>query len=204
MIEINKFDTIIFDFGGVILDIDPELSVKAFSKFFSNKQIEEIYSKELLIKFENGILPLKGLLSEIEKIIEKPISEKKFKEAWIAMLLEYKPERIEWIKKLKKTHKLIMLSNTNEVHYEYFSKKLLLEYNLSFSDLFSNVFLSHEMQLIKPDLEIFKRVLLEENLDTKKTLFIEDTKDNAIAANMLGIETLVIPRNGNFYDYFIV
>lgn len=203
MIDLNKFDTIIFDFGGVILDIDPEISRKAFSNIFSSDYIEVIYSRELLIKFENGLLSLKGLLSEIESIIKTPINEEVFKRAWTAMLLEYKSERIEWIKKLGNTHNLLMLSNTNEVHYEYFSEKLKREYNLLFSDLFNNVFLSHEMQLIKPNLEIFKKVLEVENLNPSKTLFIEDTKENVIAANQLGIKTLLIPRNGNFYDYFI-
>lgn len=203
MIDLNKFDTIIFDFGGVILDIDPEISRKAFSNIFSSEYIEAIYSRELLIKFENGLLSLKGLLSEIESIIKTPINEEVFKRAWTAMLLEYKSERIEWIKKLGNTHNLLMLSNTNEVHYEYFSEKLKREYNLLFSDLFNNVFLSHEMQLIKPNLEIFKKVLEVENLNPSKTLFIEDTKENVIAANQLGIKTLLIPRNGNFYDYFI-
>ena len=203
MIEIDKFDTIIFDLGGVILDIDPKLSEKAFSQIFDSKHFEEISSKELLIKFEKGLLSLKELLFEVGILTKKPISEDIFKMAYNAMLLEYKPERFEWIKKLKKTHKLLMLSNTNEVHYSYFSEKLNREYGVSFSDFFENVFLSHEMQLIKPDLEIFKRVLEIENLNPTKTLFIEDTKENALTADKLGIKTLVIPRNGNFYDYFV-
>jgi putative hydrolase of the HAD superfamily len=59
------------------------------------------------------------------------------------------------------------------------------------------------MGLIKPDIEIFRQVLIEQQLDPEKTLFIEDTRENADAATSLGIETLVIPRNGNFYDYFL-
>lgn len=202
MVDIDKFDTIIFDLGGVILDINPELTLKAFSKLYGKENIKEIYSKELLPKFENGLLTLDELLSRIEEIVRKPVDKDEFKEAWTSMLIGYKPKRIEWIKKLKSTHKLFMLSNTNEVHYAAFSGKLKREYNITFFDLFKNVFLSHEMQLMKPDLEIFKRVLEEESLDSDKTLFIEDTLENAQAMRQLGVETLVIPRNSNFYNYF--
>lgn len=202
MIDISKFDTIIFDLGGVILDIEPERSLQAFAKLYGKEHIDKIYSKDLLIKFENGLLPFKELLSEIEKIVKIPIKEKDFKKAWVAMLIGYKPERIEWIQKLKQTHKLFLLSNTNEVHYAHFSNKLESEYNISFTDLFNKVFLSHEMKLMKPNLEIFKKVLEVANINPITTLFIEDTEENTIAANKFGIETLLIPRNGNFYDYF--
>lgn len=204
MIDISKFDTIIFDLGGVILDIEPERSLQAFTKLYGKEHIAEIYSKDLLLKFENGLLPFKQLLSEIEDIVKIPIDENDFKKAWTAMLIRFTPQRIEWIKKLKQTHKLFLLSNTNEVHYAHFSKMLESEYNVLFTELFDKVFLSHEMQLMKPNLDIFKRVLEVVNINPNTTLFIEDTEENAIAANKLGIETLLIPRNGNFYDYFEV
>ena len=57
------------------------------------------------------------------------------------------------------------------------------------------------MKMIKPDLKIFETVIKNEKLNPEKTLFIEDSKENADAARTTGINTLVIERNSNFYDY---
>ncbi len=117
------------------------------------------------------------------------------------MLLDYHPERIKKIKELRKTHKLFLLSNTNQTHFDNFDNKLKKEYNCRLHDLFDNLFLSHKMKMIKPNLEIFKTVIKKEKLISERTLFIEDSEENAETARQTGIKTLVIKRNSNFYDY---
>jgi len=202
-VDLTKYDTIIFDFGGVILDIDPERSRKSFIKLVGEEKTDKVFSSGLLSEFEKGKITAASFRSEVEELTSVIINEEAFNRAWNAMLIDYKPKRIERIQWLGKTHKLIMLSNTNELHYAFFSNKLKKEYGVSFFDLFQNVYLSYELGLLKPDLEIYRQVLIEQNLNPERTLFIEDTKENALAANKLGIETLIIPRNGSFYEYFI-
>jgi HAD superfamily hydrolase (TIGR01509 family) len=204
MVNLNQFDTIIFDFGGVIFDIDPERTKSAFMKLYGKEKFNQVMESGLLWEFEKGEFTKEQLFEKIETITGISIDEEIFLRAWNAMLVDYKPKRIERIRLLAKSHKLLLLSNTNELHYEFFSNKLMHEYGVAFTDLFSKVYLSHEMGLIKPNLEIFKQVLIEQNLNPEKTLFIEDTKENAEAASKVGIETLLIPRNGNFYNYFIL
>jgi len=202
-VDLAQFDTIIFDLGGVILDIDPERTRKAFLKLVSKEELDEVFANKILVDFEKGLITQTEFRRGIEKIISVNIDGAIFNRAFNAMLIDYVPKRIERIQLLRKSHQLFMLSNTNEIHHSFFSNKLKKEYGVSFSDLFQHVYLSHKMGLIKPDLEIYKRVLIEQKLNPEKTLFIEDTKENADAAKKVGIETLVIPRNGNFYDYFI-
>jgi glucose-1-phosphatase len=201
-VNLTRYNTIIFDFGGVILDIDPELSRQSFIKLYSLNKLQELEQSGLLVLFEKGTISKQDMIKELEKITETNNDPDSFIKAWCAMLLEYQPPRIEWIKKLGKTHRLLMLSNTNELHFECFSNKLKREFGITFTDLFDKVYLSHEMHLLKPGLEIFQRVIDEQQLIPERTLFIEDTAENAQAANQLGIQTLVIPRNGKFYDYF--
>lgn len=202
-IDLTKFDTIIFDFGGVILDIDPENTRKSFISLMGEELVNKLFSSELLVAFEKGEYGAQDFRSAVEELCSLSIDEGVFNRAWCSMLIDYKPKRIERIQWLSKSHKLIMLSNTNELHYAFFSQKLKKEYGVAFTDLFQNVYLSHEMGLLKPDLEIYRQVLIEQNLIPERTLFIEDTKENALAANKLGIETLVIPRNGSFYEFFL-
>ncbi len=193
---------IIFDFGGVILDIDPELTINAFKAFEGDKAFSSIEESKVLWKFERGEISREALHKEICAFLGKQISNDEFYNAWNALLLDYKPERIARLQELAKTHRLILLSNTNEIHFEYFAKKLTDEYQVTFNDLFSKVYLSNKMGLIKPDIKIYKQVVEESGLKPAKTLFIEDTPKNAEAANQIGIETLIIPRNGTFYNYF--
>ncbi|MGE4287199.1 MAG: HAD-IA family hydrolase [Salinivirgaceae bacterium] len=202
-INLSAFNSLIFDFGGVILDINPERTWNAFGKFAPKERIQQVINSGLLETFETGKITAAELRGLINQKLDETIDDATFDRAWNAMLIDYKPKRIERIQWLKKKHRLFLLSNTNQIHYAFFSKKLEQEYGVSFSDLFHHTYLSHEMGLIKPDAEIFRQVLIEQQLDPEKTLFIEDTRENADAAAALGIETLVIPRNGNFYEYFL-
>jgi putative hydrolase of the HAD superfamily len=142
------------------------------------------------------------MILQVEKMVGKNGASNLFINAWNAMLLGYKPLRIDWVKKLGKSHKLLMLSNTNAIHFDHFSGILMKEYGISLYDLFEHVYLSHEMHLMKPDIKIFQQVINEQQLEVSKTLFIEDTQENAEVARNLGIHSLVIPRNGSFYEYF--
>ncbi|MBI9069106.1 MAG: HAD-IA family hydrolase [Salinivirgaceae bacterium] len=200
-VNLKNFATIIFDFGGVILDIDPQKTIDAFLKFITLQEVEKIQSNGILNKIEKGEINAEQLYKGINELLGKELSKNDFHHAWNAILLDYKTERIDWIKKLSKTHKLFLLSNTNEIHYRSFSKKLKEEFNVSFNDLFIKSYLSFEMGLLKPDAAIYKKVIEEQSLNPSKTLFIEDTAINAKAAEELGIVPLVIPRNGSFYDF---
>lgn len=201
-IDLQTFDSIIFDFGGVILDIDPQRTINAFAKIIPLSDVQKIENSGILDEIEKGQISQDELILGVNAIIDKNILESEFLKAWNAILLDYKPERIKAIQELKKTHKLYLLSNTNEIHFKNFSLKLFNEYGLSFTDLFLKPYLSFEMGLLKPELEIYQQLIDEEKLNPEKTLFIEDTEANAIAAQKLGIQTLVIPRNGTFYDFF--
>lgn len=201
MIYLNKFEAIIFDFGGVILDIDPPKTWDAFVQLFSKTEVKKIQNSHWLDEIEKGLINQKQLINGIKSSLKTEFTNDQFYAAWNALLLDYKSKRIQKIRELKKTHRLFMLSNTNEIHYREFSQKLEMDFGLSFQDLFIKTYLSHEMGLIKPDPKIYQQVLHEQNLIPAKTLFIEDTEINAKAAAALGINTLVIPQNGNFYNY---
>lgn len=202
MVRVSDFDTIIFDFGGVILDIDPDLSRHEFVKMLGIDNARRLEEEQLPQLYEKGLIDRSGFVAKINQIAGSNFSESEILKAWNAMLLNYKPARIEWIKRLHKDHKLLMLSNTNDSHFEYFHNKLIAEYGVTFYQLFDQVYLSHEMGMLKPSHEIFETVIKEQQLDLQRTLFIEDTARNATAAREVGLQTLLIPRNGEFYEFF--
>jgi putative hydrolase of the HAD superfamily len=155
----------------------------------------------LLEQIEKGLITPDQFILELRRLIKQKFTDGEFYFAWNAILLEYHPERIEYIQALKSSHRLFLLSNTNQIHFDTFSKKLWGEYDLTFNNLFTKTYVSHEMGKIKPEKAIYEQVLSEQNLKPERTLFIEDTPENAYAAEELGIKTLVVPRNGMFFEY---
>lgn len=202
MIKLSDYDTIIFDFGGVILDINPDLSRHKFAVMLGVENARRLEEEQVPQLYESGRMTRGEFIAKINQIGGTNYSEEEILNAWNAMLLAYQKPRIEWIKRLRNTHKLLMLSNTNESHFEYFHNKLIAEYGVTFYQLFDHVYLSHEIGLLKPSLEIFQKVIDEQQLNPQRTLFIEDTQRNADAARQVGLQTLLIPRNGNFYEFF--
>ena len=203
MIKLSDYDTIIFDFGGVILDINPDLSRHKFAVMLGVENARRLEEEQVPQLYESGRMTRGEFIAKINQIGGTNYSEEEILNAWNAMLLAYQKPRIEWIKRLRSTHKLLMLSNTNESHFEYFHNKLIAEYGVTFYQMFDHVYLSHEMGLLKPSLEIFQKVIDEQQLNPPRTLFIEDTQRNVDAARQVGLQTLLIPRNGNFYEFFV-
>lgn len=202
MVKLSDFDTIIFDFGGVILDIDPDLTRRRFVELLGMEKARLLETEQLPQLYEKGNISRTEFVERINQIAETNISETEIIAAWNAMLLNYKPARIEWIKRLHQNHKLLMLSNTNDAHFEYFHNKLIAEYGVTFYQFFDHVYLSHEMGMLKPSREIYETVIREQQLNLQRTLFIEDTERNVAGAQEVGLQTLLIPRNGEFYEFF--
>jgi putative hydrolase of the HAD superfamily len=202
MVRLSDFDTIIFDFGGVILDIDPDLSRRRFAEMLGIENARKLEAEQLPQLYEKGLISRAEFVSRINQIAGTQLSADEILSAWNAMLLNYKPTRIEWIKRLHTTHRLLLLSNTNDSHFEYFHNKLIVEYGVTFYQLFDHVYLSHEMGMLKPSHEIYETVIAEQQLNLQRTLFIEDTARNVAGAQEVGLQTLLIPRNGEFYEFF--
>lgn len=192
----NKFahiKNIIFDFGGIIYDIDFKLSNKEFEKFgISN--LESLYFQaqetKLFEKLEKAEISPADFYAEIRNISGKNVSNENIISAWNALLIGYKRERIELLELLKTKYRTFLLSNSNIIHYKHYLAQLQDEYGYQdFSELFERAYFSHDLGMKKPDYEIYDFVLSENNLKPNETLFIDDSKANIEAAEKLGIQT---------------
>ncbi len=199
--NIKKYKTLIFDFGGVIMNINPQLSINEFIKLLGQHAVQELISEQLTIQYEQGLLSTNEFYTKVCSKTNTQVIKEEFFNAWNKMLLDYEPKRISKLQQLAKTHKLILLSNTNECHYNFFKQKLYNTFKLNFEDIFSSIYLSYKLKLSKPDIRIFQHIIDKENITPEETLFIEDTKENVEVAQELNIETLLIKRNSNFYEY---
>ncbi len=178
----NKYQNIIFDLGGVVLNIDPLLTAKAFSDLGlsnSNELFSPSKQKQLFDLYEKGEISSDGFRNQFKYHCSDKIDDAAVDRAWNAMLLDLPKERLLLLQKAKALHRTFLLSNTNDIHIETFN--VYLEKNFGIPDLsgcFEKMYLSYKVGMRKPDAEIFELVLSENNLYPNETLFIDDSIEN--------------------------
>ena len=188
----KKIDNIIFDLGNVILDIDYQSTIKAFEKIgIENASI--LYSKssqtKIFDQLETGKITKEDFILEIRKIIPKA-SKSEIINAWNAIIKDLPNSRIDILKNLRKNKfSIFLLSNTNSIHIDYIVRKIGRGKYDEFYDLFDKIYYSHQVKLRKPDPNIFKLVINENNLKIKNTLFIDDSIQHIDSAKKLGLQT---------------
>ena len=193
MIDLKGIRHIIFDLGGVILNIDYKLSAEAFKKLGAN-DFDELYSQakqsELFDRLETGRISLNDFRNEVRRIFEATWSDTEIDSAWNAMLLDLPPTRIELLQELKKRYKIYLLSNTNQIHYDQYGRMLRERLGLNdLSEVFDKAYYSHEVGMRKPDAEVFEFVLNANAAEANETLFIDDSIQHIEGAKRIGLET---------------
>ncbi|WP_242157675.1 HAD family hydrolase [Aestuariivivens sediminis] len=192
---------IIFDFGNVFINLDIE---GALVKSCKSLGIDS-FPRELMDinqSYEQGLISTQEfLIRYLEKFPET--TNKELIENWNFMLKDFPSYRLDFLKALKSTarYKLILLSNTNELHINWIIENL--SFYADFKNCFDAFYLSHEIQLRKPNRDIFDFVLNENNLAAHECLFIDDNRDNIKTASGLGLKTWHInPDTEDIVDLF--
>jgi len=197
MKNLDGIKAIIFDLGGVILNIDYQRTVDEFKKI-GVPHFGEIFSQfkqsSFTDDFEKGRISENDFYETVKAKTEVDFSFSEFRSAWNAMLLDLPPQRIEMLKKLSEQYRLFLFSNTNETHYNKFITKVESDFDI----LFEKTYYSHQFGLRKPDKFAFQMLLEQNNLVAEDTLFIDDSYQHIESANSLGIRTLLIQEKPFF------
>ena len=199
ILSTKNIKNIIFDLGGVIINIDHSLTINEFEEL-GVKDVKKLFAqpeqKHLVDLLDKGMISAADFRNEIRKITHLQCEDYIIDEAWNALLLDLPKERLDLIQKMKATHRTFLLSNTNEIHMDAIHKYLQKDYGtVDLSGYFEKTYLSYKVKMRKPDSEIFKLVLEENNLKASETLFIDDTKEHIEGAHKLGIQTYWLDIN---------
>ena len=180
---------IIFDLGGVLLNIDYKLTIAAFKKL-GVKNADSFYSKKvqdpIFDKLEAGKISPKEFLEQLQKECNNASIEL-VENAWNAMLVDLPQSRLDYIKNLRNNYQIFLLSNTNAIHIIAFRKKIGEKQWEAFSSLFDKMYLSHQIGFRKPGKEAFQIILEENKLKPNEVFFIDDSTQHIEAAKKLGI-----------------
>jgi putative hydrolase of the HAD superfamily len=190
---------IIFDLGNVVLSIDTKLSEKEFAAYGLTdfKNLYTLASQaEIFDRLEIGKISPEEFYEEFRQIIGADMSDEIIEKCWNALILDYRPEVIELLKKLKIKYRTFLLSNTNKIHYDYYTEILKHNFRVNgLQALMEKAYFSHEIGMKKPDEKVFNFVLSDADILPGETLFIDDNKDNIMTAQKLGIQTIWLTNN---------
>ena len=181
-------DTIIFDFGDVFINLDKPAIERSLFNLGVTAITEDML--QTAMQYEKGLISTDDFVSAFTAKYPS-ISAAEFKNAWNSIILEFPEYRLEFIEKLStnKSYKLILLSNTNALHIERVIENMSIYRYERFKNCFDKFYLSHEIQLRKPDPSIYELVLDENHLKADACFFVDDTKENTESAAQLGIHT---------------
>lgn len=203
MIDLTSVKAIIFDLGGVVIDVDMEKPYNDFAEMVKDDDPELVKEDLLSTAFdlEVGLSDPKEFYREVRAITKKKMKNEEIDEIWNSMLGEVDPENIVLLDKLKAKYKILALSNTNEIHEAEFNKRFAAVANgRTPEQIFDKAFYSHDMGMRKPDEYMYKEVLESYDLEPEDALFIDDNADNVKAAQAMGIKGYHLKKGEKIVD----
>jgi HAD superfamily hydrolase (TIGR01549 family) len=190
----NNIKNIIFDLGGVFIDINYQKTEVAFINA-GITNFNELYNQHrassVFEDLETGKISASFFYNELRNISKTQISDTAIKSAWNAMLGDFLLKEIDWLASIKNKYRLFLYSNTNQIHYEAFTRLFQQETgNSNFDDYFIKAYYSHMFGLRKPYAASYQKILEEQKILAAETLFIDDTLVNIEGAKNAGLQTL--------------
>jgi putative hydrolase of the HAD superfamily len=200
MKQYNNISTLIFDLGGVIVDLDLAKCIQNF-KELGLENIEQYLSnfgqKDFFMQFEKGQIGIPAFRNEIRKLAGIELTDAQIDKAWCSFLTQIPVEKLHLLSELKKKYRLLLLSNTNPLHIETAVAAEFSKTGKTMQDFFDKCYLSYEMGMVKPDVEIFEALLTDAQVKAEECLFLDDGKKNIDTAAALGIQTYWVKPDEN-------
>ena len=187
----DRIKNLVFDFGGVLIDIDIERCVNAFRALgFAAEPLVGKYQQQGVFRdFELGNISSEVFCQSVRHDAGKPVSDEQIVRAWKAMLVSIARPKLDKLLELRNRYKVYLLSNTNVLHWKA-SLPMFAQGGHRVSDYFDDIFLSFEMHVCKPDARIFQSLVCRAGIFPHETMLIDDSAANCEAARLQGWQTL--------------
>ncbi len=184
---------LIIDFGGVIINLTRNRCIEAFESLGVQDIREQIVNnyqhKDLFMQVEIGSITTAGFRDGIRRLSGQALTDEQIDTAWIAMLDDVPDYKLNLLLDLRKHYNTMLLSNTNEIHWEWSERTCFSYKGHHVSDFFNRIYLSYKLHMLKPNADIFEYVLQDAGIKAEETLFIDDAMPNCRTAESLGLHT---------------
>lgn len=188
---------VIFDLGGVLVDLEWQNTYDEFARILKPEFKDAVNwdtLPEVVVGMETGTWGKNKFKKNMLAQCKPGVSASQMIDAWCAMILEFRAIRVKILQDLSQKYKLFLLSNTNVYHVSYFEKEFKNRFHFPISDLFEKVYYSNEIGFRKPDVQAFEHVLNDAGIIATETVMIDDRPDNCLAAETLGMKSIVVPE----------
>ncbi|MGL6021685.1 MAG: HAD-IA family hydrolase [Chitinophagaceae bacterium] len=185
-----KVKNILFDLGNVIIPICPEKTFDAFVELGFKGEYEDVYKLPIFKQYEKGEVSTDLFLKNLQEVLSQHQKVQHIADAWNSMIMEFDKINFLFLNSFKKKFKLLLVSNTNDLHTACFEPKVLQTTQYDIEYFFHNIYYSQVVGMRKPDQNIFYHIIEKENISTQETLFIDDSWENICTAKKLGFQTI--------------
>ena len=203
----SKIKNLLFDLGGVLLNIDYNKTANAF-KLLGVKHFDELYSQadanDLFESLETGKISEQDFYLTIKTYCNADVTHQQIENAWNEMLLNFRTESLDYLIKLKDQYNIYLLSNTNSIHLSAFTKIFQKETGkVDLDGYFIKAYYSHLIQERKPYALTYKNVLEDAGIKAEETLFIDDSIKNIDGAKEAGLHVYHLVEGEKIEDIII-
>jgi putative hydrolase of the HAD superfamily len=200
---VGKIEAVIFDLGGVILDIDSkreadrfaELGLEEYENIFTPTNMNDFFKRQ-----EIGEVIEDNFYDGFRELTATDLSDEDIHEAWNLILTDFMPERMAFLEELAEKYPIYLFSNTNDIHTREFKKRCLDQTGRELDSYFTQAFYSQELGLRKPEPAAFQKVLELTDLAAETTVFIDDNADNIAGAASVGLQTIHLTDGKTILD----
>ena len=188
-------DTLVFDFGGVLVDLQPEVSLRRFREL-GVQDIDEMLNpyRQLGVfhDLEMGLVGREEFVARLNEHAGTALTDEEINEAIMLFLKGVPQYKFDYLEQLRKQYKIYILSNTNPYIMAYaHSPHFLPSTGRTLSDYVDKIYASCDMQTMKPDRAIYEQMIADSGMVPERTLFIDDSTANLEAAAAFGLQTLL-------------
>jgi len=192
-------ENIIFDIGGVLVDINWDLSFQGLASLGIKNTWSRVGADEVgswMDRYVRGQVVESEFLAQLKQQAHIGTTEVALKQAINSMLGILPHSRLHLLRQLRSQYRLYILSNTHSLHVAHMEADLRAHHQVEgWHELVNHAYYSYDMGLLKPELAIFQQVIEEQHLDPEKTLFIDDMAPNITAAQQCGLQVWHKPQS---------
>lgn len=197
--------TLLFDFGGVIVDLDRPRCIEAFARLGMDvaPYLSDYRQADVFARLERGEVDVPAFCGELRRLTGcSGVPDEAIVSAWEAFLPQVPAERLEMLLRLKRHYSVSLLSNTNPVHWRQATGRFFRYKGLQAEDFFDHIFLSYREGVEKPRPELYRTVIRRTGEKPENIVFFDDCEENCEAARRCGMRALLVPAGSAWFKYF--
>lgn len=196
---------LLFDLGGVIVDIERQRCVRAFEELGlkdADSYFGEYAQSGIFYGIENGSVSIDEFHKEMRRHLPEGTTDYQIDSAFSKFIIGIPQHRLETLRKLRcKGYGIYLLSNTNPVMWRGVLASEFAKEGLRRDDYFDGMVTSFDARSCKPDEAIFRYTVENLGIDPAETLFFDDSAANVEAARAVGFNAVLVEKGTEFTDY---